>query len=256
MIAASVGGLMSVTGEAGGGPVKVGVAVTDLMTALYAHGAVLAALLQRQQTGEGQKIDCDLLSTQVSAMTHLASNWLNAGSVPGRWGTGHPSIVPYQSFSTRDGHVTVGCGTDSQFKEFCSKLDSPELSQDPRFVNNESRVKNRKLLLPLLSEIIKGKTNSEWCQIFEVCVKAKKFNFVKQSIQGSTFPYGPVNDMKQVFDDCQVRHNKLERRVEHPGLGSVSVVGPAVRFSDSCNDVRAAPPTLGQHTTQVMKVLS
>ena len=112
MIAASIGGLMHVTGEAGGGPAKVGVAMTDLMTALYAHGAILAALLQRQQTGRGQKIDCNLVSTQVSAMTHLASNWLNAGQVATRWGTGHASIVPYQAFKTQDGYITIGCGND------------------------------------------------------------------------------------------------------------------------------------------------
>ena len=112
VIAASMGGLMEVTGEREGGPAKVGVAMTDLMTALYAKGAVLAALLQRQRTGLGQKIDCNLLSTQVSAMTHLAGNWLNAGILSQRWGTAHASIVPYQTFRTRDGHMTVGCGND------------------------------------------------------------------------------------------------------------------------------------------------
>ena len=112
VIAASMGGLMAVTGEAEGGPAKVGVAMTDLMTALYAHGAVLAALLQRGRTGRGQKIDCNLLSSQVSAMSHLAANWLNAGLISGRWGTAHASIVPYQTFQSSDGHFTIGCGND------------------------------------------------------------------------------------------------------------------------------------------------
>merc|ERR1719495_2201594 len=154
------------------------------MTALYAKGAVLAALLQRQRTGQGQKIDCNLLSTQVSAMTHLAGNWLNAGLLSQRWGTAHASIVPYQTFRTRDGHMTVGCGNDKQFQEFCARIGRSDLGSSQDFLNNEARVKNRNLLLPVLAEVMSAKTSAQWSDLF----------------QGVSFPYGPVNDMSQVFD--------------------------------------------------------
>jgi len=239
VIAASMGGLLHVTGEEGGAPSKVGVAMTDLMTALYAHGAILAAILQRQQTGIGQKIDCNLLSTQVSAMTHLASNWLNAGIVSKRWGTAHASIVPYQAFTTKDGYFTIGCGNDKQFVELCHKIGAADLTQDSRFSSNENRVAHRSELLPQLSRILEQKTNSEWSQIFE----------------GVSFPYGPVNDMRGVFNDEQVQHNELDRSVQHPTIGPMRVVGPAVKYSQSYNDVRGPPPTLGQHTDSVLQEL-
>jgi len=236
VIAASMGGLMGVTGEAEAGPAKVGVAMTDLMTALYAVSSVLAALLQRQQTGRGQKVDCNLLSTQVSAMTHLAGNWLNGGLLSQRWGTAHASIVPYQTFQTKDGHLTVGCGNDRQFVEFCGRIGRPDLGSRLEFRDNEARVKNRELLLPVLSEILAGRTSAQWSDTF----------------QGVSFPYGPVNNMAEVFADPQVQHNQLARYVEHPSVGRVGVVGPAVTFSHSHNEVRSAPPTLGQHTDFIL----
>jgi len=236
VIAASMGGLMHVTGAADGPPAKVGVAMTDLMTALYAHGAILAALLQRNTSGLGQKIDCNLLSTQVSAMTHLAGNWLNAGIESKRWGTAHASIVPYQSFATKDGYMTIGCGNNKQFAEFCDKIQSSELAKDPEYKNNEDRVRNRESLLPMLSSILSTKTNMEWCAVFD----------------GVSFPYGPVNKMSKVFEDPQVLHNGLKETLEHPTIGSIGIVGPAVKYTRAENKIRGPPPTLGQHSDEVL----
>jgi len=239
VIAASVGGLMGVTGERGQGPVKVGVAVTDLATSLYAHGAILAALLQREKTGRGQKIELNLLSTQVSLMVNLASSYLNSGSISGRWGTQHASIVPYQTFATRDGYVTVGCGNDKQFAELCQLVGRPHWASDRRYASNESRVANREELVSELSAIMAEHGNKYWEQCFS---------------EGS-FPFGPVNNMQQVFEDPQVVHSGLRQQITHSTVGTVEQVGPAVRYSDSDNSIRSAPPTLGQHTDSVLSKL-
>jgi len=207
VIAASMGGLMHVTGDPSGPPAKVGVAMTDLMTALYAHGAILAALIQRDKCGEGQKIDCNLLSTQVSAMTHLAGNWLNAGLESSRWGTAHASIVPYQTFATKDGYITIGCGNNKQFTELCHRIGISEIALREEFKNNEDRVKNRHQLIPVLSSILSAKTNAEWCELFQTV----------------SFPFGPVNKMSEVFEDPQVLHNGLKQTIEHPTIGQIVV---------------------------------
>lgn len=240
VIAASMGGLMGVTGERNGGPSKVGVAVTDLATSLYAHGAILAALLQREKTGLGQKLDLNLLSTQVSLMVNLASNYLNAGAIPSRWGTSHASIVPYQSFPTQDGHMTIGCGNDRQFSQLCDVINQEGWPKDPRYATNEARVANRDQLEADLCSILATKTTKEWMGLFA---------------KGVAFPYGPVNDMKQVFEDEQVIHSGMRQQVEHSTVGTVEQVGPAVRFSSSNNSIRSPPPTLGQHTDTVLSNL-
>jgi len=239
VIAASMGGLMHVTGEKTGSPMKVGVAVTDLATSLYAHGAILAALYQREKTGRGQKIECNLLSTQVSTMVNLASNYLNAGVIPDRWGTAHASIVPYQTFKTSDGYFTVGCGNNAQFREFCKMIDRGNILEDPLFENNEDRVENREKLVGIISARLEEESNEAWSLRF----------------QGSSFAYGPVNSLDQVFADKQVLHNNMLEEVNHSTLGTISQVGPAVQFSEAENRIRSAPPTLGQHTDTVLRDL-
>lgn len=185
----------------------------------------------------GQKIDCNLLSTQVSVMVNLASNYLNTGVIPGRWGTGHASIVPYQTFRTADGYITIGCGNNSQFRELCEKLCMPDICEKQEFKNNEDRVKNRESLEKILSEKLLENDNTHWCHIFTGC----------------SFPYGPVNTMDQVFNDIQVQHNNLEQNVDHASLNTVSQVGPAVRYSQADNRIRSGPPVLGEHTDLIMK---
>ena len=182
VIAASIGGLLHCTGPKDGDPVKVGVAMTDLATGLFAHGAILAALLQRTKTGLGQKIDCNLLSTQVASLINLGSNYLNAGKEAKRWGTAHESIVPYETFATSDGYLTVGGGSNQQFASLCKKINMPELASDPRFSDNKQRVKHRDLLIRELKQCFLKKSTSEWLNILE----------------GSSFPYGQVNTFEQV----------------------------------------------------------
>lgn len=237
VIAASVGGLMDITGPEDGAPCKVGVAMTDLATGLYAHGAILAALLHRNATGEGQKIDADLLSTQVASLINIGSNFLNAGKETKRWGTAHESIVPYEAFKTSSGYLTVGTGSDSQFVSLCKLMKVEHLSSDPKYLTNKDRVANRKSLIETLSEIFAQKSNKEWMMVFNE----------------APFPVGPINSVREVFEDPHIQEIDIVKTVEHPLAGPVKVVGPPVKYSNIKNDVRRAPPALGQHTDEVLK---
>lgn len=234
VIASSIGGMLHITGSKDGPPAKVGVAMCDIATGLYAHGAILAALLQRQKTGRGQKIDANLFSTQVSCLINVASNYLNAGKEAKRWGTEHSSIVPYQSFQTSTGYLTVGAGSDEQFKSLCKHLNIPE---DARFETNEKRVENREILIEMLSDIFIKKSSSDWMELFK----------------NVPFPVGPVNSMKEVFSDEHIKEIDLVKTLEHPTDGKVRVVGPPVVYSEAKNTARTAPPLLGQHTDEVLK---
>lgn len=236
VIAASVGGLLDITGPENGDPCKVGVAMTDLATGLYAHGAILAALLYRNQTGKGQKIDVDLLSTQVASLINVASNYLNAGKVAQRWGTAHESIVPYEAFKTKSGYLTVGAGSDDQFKALCALLQVDYLAFDPKFLTNKDRVKNRRELIDLLTKIFEQKSNSEWMKIFDK----------------APFPVGPVNSVKEVFKDPHIQAIGLVKTVPHKLAGDIKVVGPPVVYSSIRNEVQRAPPILGQDTDEVL----
>lgn len=239
VIAASVGGLLHITGSENGPPVKVGVAVTDLATGLYAHGAIMAALLQRSKTGIGQKIDVNLLSTQVALLINIASNYLNANQEAKRWGTAHGSIVPYEAFKTKDGYVTLGAGNDEQFKDLCQLLDIPELAIDARFLTNDQRVKYREELIGILSGILSTNTSQHWMEQFRT----------------ASFPVGPINSMREVFDDPHIKDIGLVKTLTHPVAGDVKVVGPPVEYSECANRVRTAPPSLGQHTDEVLREL-
>ncbi|XP_014665473.1 PREDICTED: succinate--hydroxymethylglutarate CoA-transferase-like [Priapulus caudatus] len=236
VIAAAVGGLLHITGPEGGEPCKVGVAMTDLSTGLYAHGAIMAALLQRHRTGEGQHIDCNLLSTQVSCLANLASNYLNGGPEARRWGTAHESIVPYQAFQTKDGYFVVGAGNDKQFKILCQRLKLEHIADDPQYARNEDRVINRSSLLKALQTKFREQSTAHWLKVFDE----------------SGIPYGPINNMQQVFSDPQVLHNEMIVEMEHSTAGKIRLPGPAVKYSDSQNRARLPPPCLGQHTSEVL----
>lgn len=235
VIAAAMGGLLNTTGERNGDPVKPGVAITDIATGLHAFGAIMAALYYRQKTGKGQKIDCNLLSTQISSMINVASVYLNCGIEPEKWGLSHSNIVPYQGFKTKDGVIVIGAGSNMQFADLCSHLGREDLISDVRFKDNSSRVQYRDELVSVFSEILKLKTNREWAELFK----------------NASFPNGPVNKMKEVFDDEHVKEIELVRDVEHPD-GVLKVVGPPVVYGVGGNRVRTAPPTLGQHTKDVL----
>lgn len=239
VIAASVGGLLNITGPRDGEPAKVGVAVTDLATGLYAHGAIMAALIKRARTGRGQKIDCNLLSTQVASLINIGSNYLIGGRHASRWGTAHESIVPYEAFPTKDGYFTVGTGSDLQFKDFCKRIGLEYLSNEPNFLTNKDRVKHREELLSLLREKFIQKTNNEWAVIFN----------------GAVFPYGPVNDLEATFNDPHVQAIGLVEEIRHPTAGPIRMVGPAVKYGEGGNAVRLPPPLLGEHTKEVLKTV-
>ncbi|XP_059840495.1 succinate--hydroxymethylglutarate CoA-transferase isoform X3 [Hypanus sabinus] len=206
-VACAVSGLMHITGPEDGNPVRPGVAMTDLATGLYSHGAIMAGLLQRQKTGRGLHIDCNLLSSQVACLTHVAANYLSGGKEAKRWGTAHESIVPYQAFKTKDGYLVVGAGNDQHFAIVCKILSLPALSEEPRYKTNKLRVQNRGELIDVLSARFSEKTTQEWLQLLE----------------GSGIPYGPINSIQQAFSEPQVKHNDLILEMYHPTAGNIAV---------------------------------
>ncbi|KAM9096811.1 succinate--hydroxymethylglutarate CoA-transferase isoform X1 [Sarcophilus harrisii] len=236
-VASAVSGLMHITGPEDGEPVRPGVAMTDLATGLYSYGAIMAGLLQRYKTGRGLYIDCNLLSSQVACLSHVAANYLIAGKEARRWGTAHGSIVPYQAFKTKDGYLVVGAGNDQQFVTVCKILHLPALINDSRYKTNNLRVQNRKELITILSARFAEEMTSTWLRLFE----------------GSGIPYGPINSMSEVFAEPQVLHNGLIMEMDHPTVGKISVPGPAVRYSGFTTAEPKPPPLLGQHTVEVLK---
>ncbi|KAJ2078490.1 hypothetical protein GGI16_007923 [Coemansia sp. S142-1] len=230
-------GLMHITGEEGGGPVKVGVAVTDLMTGLYVHGAIMAALISRSSTGRGQHIDASLLQTQVSMLANIGSNYLIGGIEAQRWGTRHASIAPYQVFATKDGSICIGAGNNAQFSSLCHTLRRPDLPNDPRFRTNSDRIENHVDLVAIINQVLSAMTTEE----------------VLDMLEGCGLPYGLVNNVAQTFAHPQVVARGVVREIHHPFVGDIRVVGPAVEYSESTADVRLPPPMLGQHTEQILR---
>ncbi|XP_014283939.1 succinate--hydroxymethylglutarate CoA-transferase [Halyomorpha halys] len=238
VIAASIGGLVNITGPKDGEPCKVGVAMTDIATGLYAHGAILAALLERSKTNLGQRIDCNLLNTQLACLINIGSNYLNAKKEANRWGTAHESIVPYEAFRTANGYITVGAGSDSQFVSLCKRLKLDHLIKDERFLTNKLRVQNRNILLKLLKSVFIKEDTSTLLKLFE----------------GASFPYGPINKMSEVFEDMHVKEINLVKPIKAEG-GTLNLVGPAVEFSQLENSIRSPPPKLAQDTVTVLQEL-
>jgi crotonobetainyl-CoA:carnitine CoA-transferase CaiB-like acyl-CoA transferase len=234
-----MGGMMSVTGERDGAPMKVGVAVTDIMTGMYATVAILAAIEHRRETGEGQYIDLALLDTQVAMLANLASNYLVAGKIPQRLGNAHATIVPYQSFECADGHMILAVGNDSQFGKFCDIANLVAIKNDARFATNSDRVKHRDVLVPLLENIIKQRKRDDWLA----------------ALEPTGVPCGPINDMQQVFDNPQVQHRKVRVDVPHPLSGTAPTVANPIKFSATPIEYKHAPPTLGQHTDEILHTL-
>lgn len=239
-IVQALGGLMSITGERddlpGGGPQKVGVAVADLMTGLYSTIAILAALAQRSQTGEGQYIDMALLDVQVAAVANMNMNYLVSGRTPTRQGNAHANIVPYQSFKAADGDVVLAVGNDSQFAKFCEAAGC-DFARDPRFAKNADRVRNREVLVPQLAEILLKRSVADWVALLEPL----------------GIPVGPINNLAQVFEHPQVRARNMQIELPHPLSGTVPLVGSPIKMSASPPRHELAPPLLGQHTLEVLR---
>jgi formyl-CoA transferase len=236
-----MGGLMSVTGERddlpGGGPQKVGVALTDIMTGMYATVAVLAALTHRDRSGEGQHIDMALLDTQVAMLANVGSNYLNSGKPPRRWGNAHPNIVPYQTFACADGHLIVATGNDGQYQKFVEAGGRPDLAADPRFATNPLRVQNRDALVPLLAGMVRARPRDEWIAMLEAV----------------GVPCGPINDVGEVFTNPQVQARGMAIDMPHPSAGTVKLVRSPMKLSATPATSELAPPLLGEHTGEVLR---
>jgi crotonobetainyl-CoA:carnitine CoA-transferase CaiB-like acyl-CoA transferase len=240
-----MGGLMSVTGERddiGGGPQKVGVAVADLFTGMYATVAILAALRHAEKTGQGQVVDMALLDAQVAMLANLGANYLVSGKVPGRSGNAHQNIVPYQVFETApaaDGskdHIILAVGNDGQFVKFCEVAGRPELAQDPRFSRNQDRVRNRAVLVPLLEAVMKQRGKPQWLA----------------ALEAAKVPCGAINNLAEVFDDPHVQERGMVHSWQHPLKDGLKLVASPIKLSATPVRTDLAPPLLGQHTDEVL----
>ncbi|MEE2662117.1 MAG: CaiB/BaiF CoA-transferase family protein [Pseudomonadota bacterium] len=239
----AMGGLMSVTGEAaekpGGGPQKIGVALSDILTGLYTMIGALSALAHRDKTGRGQHIDMALLDVTIAAMANQAMNYLIAGQAPTYMGNAHPNIVPYEAYESADHHIILAIGNDGQFRRFCEVAGRADLADDPAYSTNRARVENRNVLGVILREIILEKPREYWLEKLE-----------KVGV-----PCGPINNLQQIFDDPHVIARETQREVKHPVAGSLPSVANPIRMSDVEISYDKAPPTLGQHNVDVLKGL-
>lgn len=234
----AMGGLMSITGEPDGEPMKVGVAVADLFAGQNAVIAILAALQARRHTGKGQHLDISLFDSQVGMLANAASNFLISGNPPRRYGNAHANIVPYQSFQASDGWFVIAVGNDKQFAKMCEVIDNQELVNDARFAANSARVQNRDALIAILEPVFTRKTVNEWL-----------------SLIGDDFPCGPINNLEQVFSMPQVEAREMLIHAGHPEIGGLRLVGSPLKFSDTPVEYNLPPPRLGEHTQEVSREL-
>lgn len=238
-----MGGLMSITGERddlpGGGPQKAGVAVTDLFTGMYATVAIMGALQERHNSGLGQHIDIALLDCHVAMLANQALNYMTSGVPPKRAGNAHQNVVPYQVFAASDGHLIVAVGNDSQFRSYCQVMNRPDLATHPDYVTNTQRLINRDALIAELEAIMLTRTRDEWIA----------------DLQKAGVPSGPINNLKQVFEEPQVKAREIWRTIPHPVAGSAPTTASPIRYSETPIQYRMAPPLLGQHTDQILEEL-
>lgn len=236
-----MGGLMSITGERddlpGGGPQKAGVAVTDIVTGMYATVAILAALQERHNSGLGQHLDIALLDSHVALLANQNSNYFNSGVAPQRAGNAHQNVVPYQVFAASDGHLIVATGNESQYRAYCRAIGAPELGDDPRFATNRMRLANRELLVDLLTEIMRQGQRDDWIA----------------KLEAVGVPCGPINDIAQAQAHPQALARQLRRDMPHPAGGMAAVTASPLRLSASPVEYRRAPPLLGEHTEEVLR---
>ncbi|MBV6303957.1 CoA transferase [Candidimonas humi] len=237
----SMSGLMSLTGNAadepGGGPQKVGYAVSDLTAGFYAVIGILAALNHRDhESGEGQYVDIALFDAQFAAISHIAMNYLISGRVPQRMGTASPITCPYQAFECSDGYLMIAVGNDSQFRQFVQLLGMAELADDPRFCLNRLRARNQKELVPMLASAIKAQPVRYW----------------QQRLDAMNVPCGPINDMSQVFDDPQLQHRQMLVHMQHPTVGNIPQIANPLKLSQTPVAYRRPPPILGEHTDEIL----
>jgi crotonobetainyl-CoA:carnitine CoA-transferase CaiB-like acyl-CoA transferase len=226
-----MGGLMSLTGEPDGAPQKVGVALADILTGLYAAVGIQAALLERERSGRGQHIDLALLDVSVACLANQAMNYLVGGVVPQRMGNAHPNVVPYQVFAVADGHLILAIGNDAQYRKFCEVAGQPDMGRDPRFASNSARVANREELCARIAGLMRERTMDQWLA----------------ALEEAGVPCGPINTLDRVFRDPQVLARGMVETLEHPLAGALPSVRNPIRFSRSEIRSHAPPPLLGEH---------
>ena len=237
LMAQGLGGIMSVTGEPDGQPMKVGIGIADIMTGMYATSAILAAIHHRTVTGKGQCIDMALLDSQVAWLSSSGQNYLTSREPVSRFGNAHPNIVPYQVFPSADGHVVIAAGNDTQFQRLCAFAGLPELVDDERFATNEARVRNRDALIAIIEAAVARHPSAYWLE----------------GLEGVKVPTCPINSVADVFADPQVRHRGMEIALPHPSTKTpVDLIASPIKMSETAPEYTRAPPTLGQHTAEVL----
>jgi crotonobetainyl-CoA:carnitine CoA-transferase CaiB-like acyl-CoA transferase len=232
-------GLMSICGDADGGPTKYGVAIVDVCTGMLACNAVLAGLNARYRTNKGQKVEVSLYETSIAMLANVASSYLVSGKDAGRYGNGHPSIVPYTTYRASDQMIAVAVGNDGQFRKFSEALSQPEWANDPRFASNSSRVENRRVLDKLVADVLAAQSAEFWLG----------------TLKAAGIPCGMINTVAQALQDPHTRARAMVETVAHPTAGPVKILGIPLKFSDTPASIRAAPPTLGQHSDEILQNL-
>lgn len=231
----AMSGLMSITGNEASGPQKLGIAITDVLTGLYACIGIQAALLERTQSGRGQKIDLSLYDSAVSSLINIGSNYLMSGEIPKRLGNQHASIVPYQTFRTSDGEIVIAVGNDKQYQALCNVLERPEWSTDERFITNPLRVKNRDILIPLLQEVLVQKSTAYW----------------QKRCNENNIPCGPIQNLEQVVNDPQLIAREMFIEADHPTAGKIKMIGSPLKLSRTPVSYRLHPPNHGEHNDEI-----
>ncbi|MHA1931872.1 MAG: CaiB/BaiF CoA transferase family protein [Promethearchaeota archaeon] len=234
-----MGGLMSITGEPNGPPIKVGVAVADIAGGMFAAYGIMVALFNRQKTGKGQRIDNSLLDNQIAWLTYRAGSFFMSGEIPKPLGSGHPVIVPYQAFKAKDSYFNVAVGNDQLWEKFCRAVGLEEIMTDPKYASNSMRVKNRDVLIKIIEDLICTKEADEWLKI----------------LSDVGVPCGPIYTLDKLFGDPQVLHREMVKELDHKTAGKVKVTGIPLKLSDTPGEILTAPPILGQHTTEILSDL-
>ena len=234
-----MGGLMSITGELGGPPIKVGVAIADISGGMFASNGILVALYNREKTGKGQMVDVSLLDSQVAWLTYRAGAYFASGEIPQPMGSGHPVIVPYQAFKAKDVFINIAVGNDQLWERFCKAVGLENVMNDPKFATNAKRVENREEIVKIISDLIVTRDGEEWLKI----------------ITDAGVPCGPIYTVDKIFADPQVLHREMVKELDHPKAGKIKVTGIPIKLSDTPGEVETAPPVLGQHTQEVLTEL-
>ncbi|MCF3942938.1 CaiB/BaiF CoA transferase family protein [Oceanobacillus alkalisoli] len=235
-IVQAMSGLMSITGDKTSGPQKLGVAITDVLTGLYACVGIQAALLERNTSGKGQKLDISLYDSAVSSLVNIGSNYLMSGKIPEDLGNHHANIVPYQTFKTADGEIVIAVGNDNQYKALCSVLEKPELATDEKFLTNPDRVENREQLVPLLQEVFTKNSTAYW----------------QKRCNESNIPCGPIQNLEEVTKDPQLLAREMFISTEHPTAGHIKMIGSPLKLSRTPVTYRHHPPNVGEHNEEFM----